>query len=288
MKRLLSGLALAVAALGVSVCEAASVWQISDGQNTLYLGGTLHILSPDDYPLPEAYNTAFEQADILVFETDMATVASPAFAAKVMQKNTYTEDKTIADVLSANTFAMLKDFLAERHLPVEQVIKFKPAMLGVTLTMMEYQRAGLTSKGVDAHFFAKGTQQDKPVDWFESPDEQLAFLSQMADGQEDAFIRYTLEDIKELKSVVGPMKKHWRNGDMEALYDITIEDFKRSYPDVFEDLLVDRNANWLPKIKQLMKTPETEFILVGTLHMPGEKGVLTLLADQGYTINQLN
>ena len=287
MKRLLTGLFM-TASLVTSASHAASVWQVSNGDNTLYIGGTLHILSPSDYPLPKAYDKAYQKSDVLVFETDMQSVTSPAFAAKVMQQNTYQNGKTIADDLSDDTYQKLTEFLKARQLPVEQVVTLKPAMLGLTLTMMEYQRAGLTSQGVDAHFFAKGAEQEKQIDWFESPDEQLAFISKMADGQEDAFIRYTLEDIQELDKLIGPMKKHWRNGDMDALHTITLKDFKKTYPDVYEDLLVDRNANWLPKIKALIKTPETEFILVGTLHMPGDKGVLRLLEAQGYTVTQLD
>ncbi len=287
MKRLVTGL-LMTASLACSTSHAASVWQVSDGDNTMYIGGTLHILSPSDYPLPDAYNNAYKESDVLVFETDMQAVTSPAFAARVMQQNTYQNGKTIADDLSDDTYQKLTAFLKARQLPVAQVVTLKPAMLGLTLTMMEYQRAGLTSEGVDAHFYAKGAEQNKQIDWFESPDEQLAFISSMADGQEDAFIRYTLEDIQELDKLVGPMKKHWRSGNMDELHAITLEDFKQTYPDVYEDLLVNRNANWLPKIQELMETPETEFILVGTLHMPGEKGVLSLLEAQGYTITQLN
>lgn len=287
MKRLVTGL-LMTASLACSTSHAASVWQVSDGDNTMYIGGTLHILSPSDYPLPDAYNNAYKESDVLVFETDMQAVTSPAFTAKVMQQNTYQNGKTIADDLSDDTYQKLTAFLKARQLPVAQVVTLKPAMLGLTLTMMEYQRAGLTSQGVDAHFYAKGAEQNKQIDWFESPDEQLAFISSMADGQEDAFIRYTLEDIQELDKLVGPMKKHWRSGNMDELHAITLEDFKQTYPDVYEDLLVNRNANWLPKIRELMETPETEFILVGTLHMPGDKGVLSLLEAQGYTITQLD
>lgn len=287
MKRLVTGL-LMTASLACSTSHAASVWQVSDGDNTMYIGGTLHILSPSDYPLPDAYNNAYKESDVLVFETDMQAVTSPAFAARVMQQNTYQNGKTIADDLSDDTYQKLTAFLKARQLPVAQVVTLKPAMLGLTLTMMEYQRAGLTSQGVDAHFYAKGAEQNKQIDWFESPDEQLAFISSMADGQEDAFIRYTLEDIQELDKLVGPMKKHWRSGNMDELHAITLEDFKQTYPDVYEDLLVNRNANWLPKIRELMETPETEFILVGTLHMPGDKGVLSLLEAQGYTITQLD
>jgi uncharacterized protein YbaP (TraB family) len=46
-----------------------SVWKISGGDNVLYLGGTIHILRESDYPLPEPFDAAFEQSDIIVFET---------------------------------------------------------------------------------------------------------------------------------------------------------------------------------------------------------------------------
>ena len=44
---------LALATLLSFPALSASVWKVSDGENTMYLGGTLHILSPQDYPLPE-------------------------------------------------------------------------------------------------------------------------------------------------------------------------------------------------------------------------------------------
>ena len=46
----------------------AMVWQISDGERTLYLAGTMHLLSKADYPLPKAYENAYAKADILYFE----------------------------------------------------------------------------------------------------------------------------------------------------------------------------------------------------------------------------
>jgi uncharacterized protein YbaP (TraB family) len=45
-----------------------SVWKISSGNNVLYLGGTIHVLRESDYPLPEAFGSAFEKSSIVVFE----------------------------------------------------------------------------------------------------------------------------------------------------------------------------------------------------------------------------
>jgi len=51
-----------------------SVWKISDGNNTAYLGGTIHILRESDYPLPDAFNNAFKKSDILVFESPSTAI----------------------------------------------------------------------------------------------------------------------------------------------------------------------------------------------------------------------
>ncbi|MCL2480953.1 MAG: TraB/GumN family protein [Spirochaetaceae bacterium] len=46
-----------------------SVWKISNGDNILYIGGTIHILRESDYPLPEPFYTAFDESEIIVFES---------------------------------------------------------------------------------------------------------------------------------------------------------------------------------------------------------------------------
>jgi uncharacterized protein YbaP (TraB family) len=53
----------------VSLYAETSVWKISNGDNVLYIGGTVHVLRASDYPLPDAFDTAFEKSDIMVFET---------------------------------------------------------------------------------------------------------------------------------------------------------------------------------------------------------------------------
>ena len=47
------------------------VWKISKNDNYFFLGGTIHLLSEGDYPLPKAFEIAFSSADELFFETDM-------------------------------------------------------------------------------------------------------------------------------------------------------------------------------------------------------------------------
>lgn len=267
--------------------QSASVWKVTKDDTTLYLGGTLHVLSQTDYPLPEAYNTAFENADTLVFETDIAAIQSPAFQQQSMAVLTYQDGTTLAKTLSEATLARVKTHLDSRGVPLQHLMTFKPSLLSVTLSVIEMQRMGLTSEGVDAFYYAKGKQAGKKIAWFETPEEQLNFIATMGEGEEDAMINYTLDDLEDLPSMINQMRAFWRAGDMQGLYKIGMEDFAKDYPKVFDDLLINRNKNWLPDLLAFLQTPETEFVLVGSMHIPGKDGLIDMLTKHGYTVTQL-
>lgn len=271
----------------VASVNAASVWKVSDGESSLYLGGTLHLLSASDYPLPEAFDKAFAASETLVFETDIAAMESPQFAQQMMMSMMYRDGTTLSDVLSPATLTQLKAQLAQYGLPFEQMKALKPSLIGITLSAVEFQRLGLNVEGVDKYFFTKGTQESKAIDWLETPMEQVFFIASMGEGKEDEMIKYTLRDLEKLPVALEQMKADWLAGDMQSMYDHSMKDFKQDYPEIYNNLLVTRNNNWMPKILDYMKTPEAEFVLVGALHMAGEAGLIAQLKKAGYTVTKL-
>jgi uncharacterized protein YbaP (TraB family) len=55
----------------------------------------------------------------------------------------------------------------------------------------------------------------------------------------------------------------------------------------FEDVFLNhRNESWIPEIEKLVKLQPT-FIAVGAAHLGGEKGVLNLLRQKGYSIEPI-
>lgn len=267
--------------------HGASVWKVTKGDNTLYLGGTLHLLSESDYPLPAAYDQAYAKSDTLVFETDLDEAATPQFQQKAMMTMTYSDGKTIKDALSAETFKALSDHLALRNIPLANLMSFKPSMVSLTLSIVELQLNGLTAAGVDQFYVNKAKADSKQLVWLETPEQQLAFLAAMGAEDEDGLIRYTLRDLKDLPQMLVKLKKAWLDGDMPGMAALSIAPFKQDYPAVYQDLLVTRNNNWMPLIVNMLNTSQTEFVLVGALHLAGEDSVLAKLQQAGYTIEQL-
>lgn len=267
--------------------QAASVWKVSKDNKELYIGGTIHLLSQQDYPLPKEFDQAYAKSEVLVFETDIAAMESPEFQVKAMQVMTYPGTKTIKDVLSKPTLDALQAHLQTRGIPLEQMAKLKPGMLSVTLSLIEFQVIGLTSAGVDKHFSDLARNDNKTQNWLESLDQQLEFLAKMGEGEEDSLIQYTLRDIKILPEMIAKIKTYWRDGDMKAMTELSITPFKKDYPQVYSDLIVKRNLNWLPQIENMFKNDIVEFVLVGALHLAGDDSVLTMLENKGYKIEKI-
>ncbi len=264
----------------------APVWKVVKGERQLFIGGTLHLLSKSDYPLPEAFEDAYRQSAIVVFESDLEKMQTPEFQQLLQSKMVYTDGRSLQTVLSTKTYRALERHMTSRGLPIAGFQKMKPGMLAITLTLVELQRKGLYGTGVDEFFNQKARSDGKRIGKLETAEKQVAFLSTLGDGREDDLITHTLRDLKRLPEIITKLKAAWRNGNRSGIKAIAITPIQKDFPKVYHNLLVQRNMDWIPRIEEMMETMEVEFILVGAAHLVGEDGILAQLAARGYTIQE--
>jgi uncharacterized protein YbaP (TraB family) len=284
---LIKALTLSTSLIFTLGLQAASVWKVSNNQHSLYIGGTIHVLTPKDYPLAKEYDLAYEASDKVIFETDMEAISSPEFAQKMMSQMMYSDGTTINKVLQPDIYKALAVHLSSRDIPMQAFASHKPNLIAISLTFLELQTMGYTSEGVDLFFAKKAKTQGKEQGWLETPDEQLAFITTMGDDDPNAMIEYTLKDIKNMPEMFGKLHSNWLAGDMQGMENVGITPFKADYPAIYKDLLVTRNNNWLPKIVNMLNDQPIEFILVGALHLSGPDSVLAHLEAKGYKIEKL-
>ncbi|AEF55238.1 TraB/GumN family protein [Marinomonas posidonica] len=275
-----------LATLGLQA-EAASVWKVSNATNSLYLGGTIHVLSASDYPLPVAYDQAYTASDQVVFETDIMALSQPSFQQKLQYTMTYSDDTKIHHVLDKPTYLNLFQYLQSRGIQSETIEHFKPSGLSLLLSMQELQRLGMNSIGVDAFYAEKAQQDNKIQAWLETPDEQIRILSSLNQIDPNDLINYTLEDIGGMAESLQALKQSWRDGHLEKLAKLELIELQQDYPAIYHTLITERNRGWLTQIEHLISTPETEFIMVGALHLAGPDSLLLSLRNKGYRIEQL-
>ena len=269
------------------VYAESSVWTVEKNGNTIFLGGTIHLLTESDYPLPEAYEKAYAGSVEVVLETDMQKLQSPEFQAIMMRELRYSDGRNLQQVVNKNTYRALEQFFTTRGIPMANIIGFKPGMVSTMITMVELKRLGLVGIGVDAYFSTKSINDQKKLGQLETVETQLAFIANMGAGQADEMLIYTLADIENLPTLMQSTKDAWRRGDMAQLGEVGITPFKNEFPAIYQALLVDRNNAWMPQIEAMLKTRAVEFVLVGALHLAGNNGLLAQLTARGYKVRQL-
>lgn len=265
---------------------AAPVFKVTKGDSTVFIGGTFHLLTEKDYPLPAAFDKAYAQADEVYFETDMLEIETPEFQQKSFDIILYQDGSTLESSLNTATYARFVEYAQSRQLDPMQLNALNPTGVMLTITIMEYQARGFVAEGVDKHYFKRAINDNKTIGWFETPDEQLAILDGFDNGDPNGLINYTLDDIEDIDQVITSLHKSWRDGDMKTLTQLGIDSFA-DYPEVYISVLVERNNNWMNKIEAMFGDQGTELVLVGALHLPGKDGVLTQLSQKGYKVEKL-
>lgn len=264
-----------------------SVWRVSSGTNTLYLGGTVHLLRPSDYPLPEEYEQAYADSQELYFETDISAMNDLSVQAQMLQQLTYTDGRSLATVLNEEAYQALTDYTNNVGLPLTMLESFKPGMIISTLQVLEFQKLGFTPQGVDAYFNTRAMGEAKNIGALETLQEQIGFLAAMGEGNESEFILMSLRDIEKTNEVMGDMIAAWREGNSDALEELFVDEMRQEAPEIYDSLLKQRNLRWIPQIEEMMNDPDTEFVLVGAAHLIGPEGLVVLLRQAGYQVTQL-
>ena len=62
------------------------IWKVSGPAGSLYLVGSVHLLTKDYYPLSPALDTAFKDSDLLVEEADLGELEAPASQFKLLTR----------------------------------------------------------------------------------------------------------------------------------------------------------------------------------------------------------
>ena len=126
-RNLLTGLVIPglMVLLSISANAETSLYEITKGDQKIYLGGTIHVLRNSDYPLPAEFEQAYERAKILVLETDMKKASSPEFGKQMAQAFMYNNGKNLSHDLQPKLWAELQKFADERQFPRGQMSMFK-------------------------------------------------------------------------------------------------------------------------------------------------------------------
>jgi len=262
-------------------------WKVTSNTNTIYLIGSVHLLTKDFYPLNPALEKAYTDSDLLVEEVDIAEMSGAGSQLSMLTRGMQPSSRPLDTVLTASTMALLSKKAQDVGLPMEALKQFKPWMIALTIEVMEWQKAGFDQElGLDRHFYNQAQTDGKAVQALETIDYQISRFDEMPMELQDHLLAETLKSIDTEQASRTRLLEAWRTGNSAAVEGIVLKDLQKE-PDLYQRLLVERNRNWLPKLEALFGRKGRAMVVVGAAHLVGPDGVLAMLKAKGYKVEQL-
>ncbi|MEM8559096.1 MAG: TraB/GumN family protein [Bacteroidota bacterium] len=258
------------------------LWSLADADNTVHLLGSVHFARADFFPLAAPIEAAYDSAEVVVFEIDLAEMQAEAMT--MVQRGMFADTTTLADVVSDSLYAQALAATQAAGLPEPAVAKMEPWMLSLTLTSLDLMQKGYGA-GIDQHYFERAVADEKRVQALETVAFQLDLFDTMPMDQQVEFLQVTLDGRDETEAMMAGMMTAWMDGDAEALDAFMDENFQDA-PDLETALLTDRNAAWVPEIEALLDGTDDAFVVVGAGHLVGDDSVVAMLRAAGYTVTR--
>ncbi|NER82987.1 MAG: TraB/GumN family protein [Leptolyngbya sp. SIO1D8] len=266
------------------------LWLIETPTNRVYLLGSIHLLSEEDYPLSQPIQDAFEDAENVVFEIDLGVPEKEVADVLLDRALPDNEDELLQTALDPETYALVEELSVEFDLPLTFFDDFEPWFFSMNLEVARLLDSGLglsPKYGIDNYLFQQAIDSDKEIIALETFTEQIDILDSLSTEAQQNLIESTIAETQTVTTLFNEIRAAWRIGDSASMEDLLLSDLT-SYPELYDVLIIERNQNWLAKIETMLNQTEEDYlIVVGALHMIGDMGLIQQLQVMGYAPEQL-
>jgi len=261
-------------------------WQIDQGKLApSYIFATIHSEDARVNKLPDIITSRFEQADSASFEIlmDLSTMLKASTSMFFVG-----EEQSLEKLLEADLYQQVVDAMKSYQMPAEVVSRLKPWAVIATLSAPPIK----TGEFLDFTLYQKAVALDIPVYGLETAEEQLAVFEDIPMKDQIQLLKDTIKDIDEMPALFEKLHEMYLERNLTKILEFSLEEMKRDSGDIslvenfIERILDQRNIKMVERMKARLQKGNA-FIAVGTLHLPGEKGILKLLENEGYTVSPI-
>lgn len=300
MKRLLAWMLVCVLLLGTVGCGCSKktgdtvplMWKVTDAEgHTLYLFGTIHVGDKRSDEMLPRVTKVLDTCDALAVEFDLVAYQQDYSAMMQTMMQYVLNDGTTVDAhMPEDLYARAHKLLEEAGLMPEMMKNYNLAMwsqLVEQAAILKYSDLS-PDKAMDMMLINHAYEKEIPVLEVESAEFQSGLLNSFEDETYLLQIRTTLDSLDQYGAAVELLYSLWLSGDRETFWMAIGAEPALEGDDAYNEALVDdRNRTMAQKAEAYLLSGKTVFFAVGAAHMANETGVVQLLRNAGYTVEEI-
>ncbi|MCL2060794.1 MAG: TraB/GumN family protein [Oscillospiraceae bacterium] len=297
-------------------------WVVEGAANTVYLLGSIHLSDESMYPMSKPIEVAFAGSSNLVVEADIAEVSEEDTALIMgMGYLDPSEGVTIADFLTAETYALYVDVCEALGMPAEFYDYIQPWMANNFLTayLMSAGDAQAmeesSAMGIDMYFLQKAYASGKNLLQLESIQFQMELFASYSYELQEMLLLELLNtalppadgdggddsgssddghgQATDLSVLLQAALEAVKAGDEETLILLFGIDMEYDDPLLIEynnKMFLERDIGMTEKIVGFLEDGVDRgdyFIVVGAAHYLSKTGVVAQLSELGYEVTRV-
>jgi uncharacterized protein YbaP (TraB family) len=264
-----------------------ALWQVSDGDTTVYLFGTIHLLPADLQWRTAKFDQALQGSQQLIVETIVDQQHPEAIQSAEMSLGFKQGLPPIADRVPPADLPRLRTAIASTGVPEKFFDQMKTWLAAIQLLGVQFRSMGLKgSDGPEEIMRQQFLSEHKPIGQLETNVEQFSFFDRLPEKAQRSLLEGALVAHSGMDKDYDGMLESWSKGDVKGIAATFNHDLADS-PDLKKSLLQQRNANWAKWVEQRMAQPGTIMVAVGAGHLAGPDSVIALLQRDGYSVERV-
>lgn len=290
---LYASLAISISAQNQYPFSGSLLWKISgkDLSHESYILGTHHLIHGSFADSIPGIKTALNNTNQVVGEVVMTN--DEDLSKRMRKAAVLPPEEAYNKLLSPKDYNKLDSGLrATLGVGIEQFEHLKPGMVSIIYFISLYTKLypelnRITHEGIDTYMQRIAQEKNKPILGLETVDEQIYALFDAESQKKQAEILVCMISSNDaLKDTLNIITQYYREGKLAEMYNLVFKNPEEecSLTNKQEDALMkDRNDKWLKELPEIMKE-NSSLIVVGSLHLAGDIGLLNQLHKMGYKV----
>ncbi len=278
----------------LAVCYTANaqlLWKISGNglEKPSYVLGSHHVAPASMIDEVKGLRQALGSVDAVYGEVEKDALAGPDAQSQLMMHALAPADSTILTLMSPAQLDSL-DTMLQRYTGMpgmsRQLAPLKPSMISTQLSMLVTMKAFPDfdpNQQFDITVMNIGESEGKEIGGFEDLAFQMHLLFDAPIAEQLDDLLETLRTEDKIIEYSQRLADAYKSQNLDAVYQMIIDPEMGISEESMDRMVYSRNANWAEQLKSLLPS-KSILMVVGCGHLPGDKGILQLLRNQGYNV----
>lgn len=261
------------------------LWEISGKhlKKPSYIFGTMHLLCASDAKLSTNLQNVIGNADEIYFEVDMDDLGQllSGFTAGTMKNDT-----TLKQLYSEDEYTRIKSFFDAHGMGLQLQMFSKMQPMLVSSLVYQVMLPCSESDGMEMSIMQLAHTKKKEIKGLETMAFQASILDRIPYDQQAKDLLTSIDSLDAAKKETEEMIDIYKEQDLDKLLQYSLKSDGGTTQEMQDVMINDRNKNWAEQFETITKDKGI-LIAVGAGHLGGEKGLLNLLKQKGYTIRAI-